>query len=500
MDPKFNRWMIAFTVILLAVVEILDITIVSVALLSMKGALSASPSQITWTITVYVVTAAICMPLVGLLSKQFGRRNLLLFSALGFGFASFLCGLATNLMAMILFRGLQGIFGAFLPALAQSTLLETFPGKEANKAMALFGVGIMLGPILGPILGGIIVDHLGWRWIFFINIPICLLASVLTLKFIKQSKVTTQKIDWVGLGLLALGVGALQYILDNGNALNWFSSNSILIGTTLSVVAVCLFISRGLAQQHNVVNFKFFRDKNFMLSSLAMLLFCGILLGTMSWLPLWLEIFMHYPATTVGVVLIPRGLFCLITMMLSPMLLKWIEGRILIIIASLLYMAGCIMSAHFNLLQGEYSVFWPNTLKGIACGLFFVPITGLAYQSINNRDLDGASGLFNFSRSIGCSIGVAIFSTIVTREAQINWHTLVQHINPFSQNYYHYLAANHLTQSMPDLHARLGVLVSNQANMIAFNDANLFFGFLCLLMIPLVIFIRKPENTMLMAH
>ena len=492
--------MIAFTVILLAVVEVLDITIVSVALLNMKGSLGASPNQITWTITVYVVTAAICMPLVGLLSKQFGRRNLLLFSALGFGGASFLCGLATNLTAMIIFRGLQGVFGALLPALAQSTLLETFPGKEANKAMALFGVGIMLGPILGPILGGVIVDHMGWRWIFYINIPICLLASVLTYKYIKQPKLSKQKIDWIGLGLLASGVGSLQYILDKGNEVNWFSSNIIVVSTTFSVLTLFLFIYRGMSQQNNVINFALFKDKNFIISSVVMLLFCGILLGTMSWLPLWLEIFMHYPATTVGLVLIPRGLFCLLAMMFSPLLLKFIDGRLLIVIASICYILGCLLSAHFDLLQGEYTIFWPNSLKGIACGLFFVPITGLAYQTVHKRDIDGASGLLNFGRSLGGSIGVAIFSTVMSQETQVNWHVLVQHLNPFNPAYYRYLEAHHLSKAMPDLHARLGILISNQANMIAFNDANYLFAFLSVLIIPLTFCLHKSKGQALMAH
>lgn len=500
MDPKFKRWMISFTVILLAVVEVLDITIVSVALLNMKGALGASPNQITWTITIYVVTAAICMPLVGLLSKQFGRRNLLLISAMGFGFSSFLCGLATNLTTMIVFRGLQGIFGALLPALAQSTLLMTFSGKEANKAMALFGVGIMVGPILGPILGGVIVDHFGWRWIFFINIPICIVACILTWKFIDQPKVSQQKMDWAGLGLLALAVGALQYILDKGNEVNWFSAHSMLISACVSVLAFYLFIVRGVHQKNNVINFALFKDKNFVLSSLAMLIFCGILLGTMSWLPLWLEIFLHYPATTAGFVMLPRGLFCLVAMFFSPMILNYMDGRKLIVIASVLYMIGCIMSAHFDLLQGQYTVFWPNALKGISCGLFFVPITGLAYQNIKKADIDGAAGLFNFARSIGGSIGVAIFGTIITRQTQVNWHRLGEYLNPFSQTYATYLSANHLTNTMPDLHARLGMLLNDQASMIAFNDANIVFAFLCALLIPLVFCIDRTTRRELMMH
>jgi DHA2 family multidrug resistance protein len=184
-----RRWMIAFTVVLLAIVEVLDITIVAVALLNMKGALSASPNQITWTITVYVVSAAIFMPLTGFLSKKFGRKQLLIASALGFGFASLLCGFAGNLGEIIVFRALQGVFGALLPSLAQSTLVDTFKGKDLNKAMALFGVGIMLGPILGPILGGYITDYMGWRWIFFVNVPVCIIAAYMAYKVLPKSKI-----------------------------------------------------------------------------------------------------------------------------------------------------------------------------------------------------------------------------------------------------------------------------------------------------------------------
>lgn len=486
-----NRWMIAFTVILLAVVEVLDITIVSVALLNMKGALSASPDQITWTITVYVIAAAIFMPLTGFLTKRFGRRRLLFWSALGFAAASFLCGLAQTLTQMILFRGLQGAFGALLPTLAQSTLLDTFRGEEANKAMAFFGVGIMLAPILGPILGGYITDTVSWRWIFFINVPICLIAAALTLLFLVETPIQKVKTDWVGLLLLALSIGSMQYILDKGNDTGWFSSHWLLGVAVFSLLAWFFFLLRGIGRKAHVINFAIFKDKNYTLSCLAMLIYCGVLLGAYSWLPLWLEIFMHYPAMTVGLVLIPRGVACLLGMFLMPTLLKWLDARLLVIIACIAYAAGSYLMVHFNLTISPETLLWPNVLQGLATGFFFVPLTALAYQTLSPAYLDEASGLFNFFRSLGSSIGVALFSTIMAVMAQRSWNTLGQYITPFNSRLLHWLSLQGYSIQSPIAYQQLGQLLTQQTNMIAFNDGSYLFTFLVLLLVPVVLFMDR---------
>ncbi len=495
MPENNTRWMIAFTVILLAIVEVLDMTIVSVAMLDMKGALAASPTEITWTITVYVVSSAIFMPLTGFVTKSVGRKRLLLFSSMSFGLASALCGLSTSLTQIVIFRGLQGVFGAFLPAVAQATLLETFPGKERNKAMALFGVGIMLAPILGPILGGYITDHWGWRWIFYINVPVCLIAVLLTTRYINDTQRIKQTIDWSGLTLLAIGVGSIQYVLDTGNEKGWFGSHLIQLFSTIGILGVFFFILRGIGNEKNIVDFQVFKDRNYVLSCIAMFIYCAAMIGSFSWLPLWMEIFLGYPASTAGLILAPRGAACLLVILLTPVVLKYLDARISIVIAALLYFAGTYLMTGYNLQVSPANLFWPNILQGIGTGFFFVPLTSLAYQSLNANSMDTASGLFNFFRSVGASVGVALFSTIMSTQGQKLWNTLGGYINPFSQALNNWLNINHLTLQTPATYAHLASTVSLQSNMIAFNDANLLFAGLALLILPLMPFLGAGNKT-----
>ena len=493
---NFQRWMIAFTVTLLAVTEVLDITIVSVALQNMQGALSANSTEITWTITVYIIASAIFMPLTGYLTDRFGRRNLLFISALLFGAASFMCGLSQNLMQMVIFRGLQGIGGAILPSLAQSTLMDTFSGKEANKAMALFGVGVMLGPVIGPVLGGYITDNLSWQWIFFINVPICIVAAMLTLAFIPKQGVKKEvKNDWMGLVLLAVSIGAMQYVLDKGNEVGWFSDQIIELVAVISVFTFAVFVIRGINKPHHVVDFSVFKDKNYAMACFIMLVYCTVIMGTFSWLPLWMEVFMNYPASTAGALLIPRGIMLLICIGISPLLLKFIDGRWLVVIACIFYGIGSFYIAGFNLEQGPEHLFWSNILQGIGGGLFFVPLSSLAYQTLPKVYLDTASGLFNFFRNFGSSIGVAIFSAIMSFQAQQAWQTMGAHISNTNPNFALWLQSSHMSAQNPTVYPQLAGMLIQQGNMIAFDDANAFFGLLCFLIIPLV-FLVHPKKGM----
>lgn len=490
-----HRWLIALTVTMLAIVEVLDITIVAVALINLKGALSATPSEITWTITVYVVAAAIFMPLTGYLSKRFGRRRLLFWSALGFGGASLMCGLSTTLAQIVIFRALQGACGAILPSLAQSTMLSTFPGKESNKAMSIFGMGIMLGPVMGPVLGGFIVEHMGWQWIFLINVPICLVAAVLTLLYIPKTEPSAPiKNDWLGLGLLAMGVGALQFVLDKGNEDGWFSAHSIQAACVISVLALVIFVARGWHKPDHVVNFTVLKDRNYTVSCVVMLLYCGVFLGGYSWMPLWLEVFMHYPPQTVGLLLLSRGVTLFVAMGLSPILLRFIEARCLVALSCVLYSIGAFVVSGFDLQQGPEALLLPNIVQGFAAGLFFVPLTSLAYQTLSPLLLDTASGLFNFFRCLGSSIGVAVFTTIMVREAQVAWSSLAVHVNSMNPQLQQWVAVQHTTLQNPSVYPQLAETLIRQSNTIAFNDANVSFAVLSLLIIPLLFLIQKKTS------
>ncbi len=482
-----NRWLIVFIVVMLAVVEVLDMTIVSVALQDMKGALSAAPDQITWTITVYGVSAAIVMPMTGLLSARFGRKKLLILSAYGFTASSFLCGLSTSLAQIVLFRGLQGLFGALLPSLAQATIVHTFNKKELPKAMAIFGVGMMVGPILGPVLGGMITQHLGWRFIFYVNVPIGIIGALLAAKFLPATPGGDRKIDYSGLILLALSVGSLQFVLDKGNEMNWFASNAILFASALSVVSFIAFIYKGCVDPNHVVNFKLFKDKNFGVGCLVMFFYCVIFLGTLSWLPLMLELFYNFPTETAGLALMPRGIACLFAIILSARLVRIVDSRFLIVGSVLLYAYGTYLMSGYNLLQGQNALLWPNVMQGAAVGLFFVPLNGLAYQSLDKQYFNEASGLVNFFRSMGGSVGVAVFTTIMSIQTQVSWNDMIQHVSPFNPAYVHWAQLTHHVIPGPVATAFLGEsIINSQAYMIAFIDGNYLFAFLMLLLIPFI--------------
>lgn len=493
-----NQWFIAIIVVMLALVEVLDMTIVSVALQYMKGALSAAPDQITWTITIYVVSAAIVMPMAGLLSARFGRKQLLIVSALGFTASSFLCGLSQTLMQMIIFRGFQGLFGALLPPLAQATIVDTFNKKDMPKAMALYGIGLMVGPILGPVLGGTITEHLGWRFIFYVNVPIGLLGSLLAFRYLPATAKVERKLDGIGVMLLAACIGSLQFVLDKGNEENWFASSLIIFACLLSVVTFILFLLKGLRDEENVIRFAIFHDKNFTLGCFTMLLYCAVFLGTLSWLPLMLELFLNYPAETAGFALMPRGLACLCIIALTPKLAGWIDSRYLVAAAALLYSLGTLFLSHFNLDQGIDALLLPNILQGAATGFFFVPLNNLTYQTLPKMYSNEASGLLNFFRSMGSSIGVAVFSTLMTRHAQNNWHHLGVFISSLNPNLQAWMTSTHMNLANPSTIAVLGNIVNNQAYAMAYVSANQIFSLLVLLIIPVVLLMtpRKGQGAM----
>lgn len=490
-DTHKDRYIIALIVVMLALVEVLDITIISVAMRNMQGALAAAPDQITWTITAYVVSAAIVMPLTGLLSARFGRKQMLVLSAYGFTFSSFLCGLSQSLWQMVFFRACQGAFGALLPPLAQATLADTFRGKELPKAMALFGIGLMVGPIFGPILGGVISQDLGWRYVFFINIPIGIVGGLLAAKYLPETPKLERHMDFMGLGLLVLGVGSLQYLLDRGNELDWFGSNQIIIAAMISALALLAFIIRGWNYKDNVIRFEVLRDKNFILACLIMLIYFACFLGPMSWLPLWLELILNYPSATAGLVLMPRGIACLLTIIISVKIMEKMDARYFIALSTICYAAGTYVLSTYNLFINEANLILPNIFIGIAVGLFFIPLNALAYQSLAPKFINDASGLINFFRSMGSSIGVAVFTTFVTRQAQISWHQLGGFMNPFNPAFYGYLHQAHWDINNNQAYAQFAQILYNQSYMQGFIYANRMFSWMAVLVVPLVLMIDK---------
>ncbi len=491
------RWHITIAVMLVAVIEVLDMTIVNVALPHMMGTLGANSEQITWVLTSYIVSSAICMPLTGFLVKRLGQRRLLLINIIGFLAASMLCGTAVNLPEIVFFRTLQGIFGASLVPMSQYVLTGVFPPEERGKGMAIWGVGIMAAPVLGPTLGGYITESMNWRWIFYLNIPVCIIALYMTLKYIPESKRdNTEKIDWLGLILMAVGIGAIQVVLDRGNEKNWFSNNGIIALSLVGMLATAFFITRGLKIKHSIVNLRIFHDRNFTACTLMMAMFGITAFGIIAIQPIMLENFMNYPTETTGMVMAPRGIASAIAMLIigGGGLLNRFDPRRILVLGLIVSATGTFLMSRFNLQMGMWPILSSGFLQGLGMGMFFVPLSTILNATLNESETAEATGLYNFGRGLGSSIGISILSTVLTRETQINWNRLGGHMNQFSSNFQHWLQNAHLSLNNPHTLPLLGKTLYTQASMVAFVDCYRLATMTFLLMLPLVFLMQRPPR------
>ena len=481
-----RKYLITLTVMLVAIIEVLDMTIVNVALPPMMGNLGANSEEITWVLTSYIVSAAIFMPLTGVLIERLGQKRLLLLNIVGFLISSMLCGIANNLTAMIFYRTCQGIFGASLVPLSQFILRNTYSKEELGKAMAIWGMGIMAAPVLGPTLGGYITQSLNWRWVFYINLPVCLIALFLTFSVIEETKRIQKDIDWTGALLMALGIGSLQIFLDQGNSKDWFESNLICALFFSFIVFTTIFIKRGLNNDNNIINLHLFKDRQFSISTLMILLYTATLLGTISIQPMMLENLMHYPIKTSGILMAPRGVASAIAMACVAQMINKYPAQRIIFIGLLFSVLGTYLMTMFELQSPMLTIMAVGVVQGIGMGLFFVPLSTLAFKTLPKQQEGEAAGIFSFGRSLGSSIGISIMSTVISQQTQVNWHQLGSHITPYNPNLYTYLAFQHKTQLDSHSLQQLVATLYRQANFNAFIDTYLLACFSFVILIPLV--------------
>lgn len=491
---QLQKYLITVTVMLVAIIEVLDMTIVNVSLPPMMGSLSANSEEITWVLTSYIVSAAILMPLTGILIERLGQRRLLLFNIVGFLLASMFCGIAQSLNEMVIFRIMQGVFGASLVPLSQFILRNTFTQEEQGKAMAFWGMGIMVAPVLGPTLGGYITENLNWRWVFYINLPVCIIAFFLALRYIDETTRQVKKIDWVGTTLMSIGIGALQIFLDQGNSKDWFQSNLICLMALIAVAMLTLFVVRGLRVKDNIINLSIFKDKNFTVSTLIIMVFISALLGIVSIQPMMLEQLLQYPTLTTGLLMAPRGIASAFSMGIVASLINRFSARSLIGFGLSFAIIGTLLMTSFKLNTPMYTIMWVGIIQGIGMGFFFVPLSTIAFQTLSSDSVAEATGLFSFGRSLGSSIGISIMSTLISRETQINWNQMSGHFSIYNHALMDFLAKHGLSVKSPLTAHLLAQKLAMHANFNAYIDSYMLAGFCFMMILPLLLLLDEPEK------
>jgi DHA2 family multidrug resistance protein len=484
----------AIAVMLATVMVILDMTIVNVALPHMMGALGATADQITWVLTAYIVMDAVFIPLTGFFASRLGRRKLMLISVSGFTIASALCGQADSLTEMVIFRLLQGAFGAAVVPLSQSIMVDSFPAQERGKAMALWGVGIMLGPILGPTLGGYITQHLDWRWVFYINLPVGILNLILIAQVVKGERAKTARADWFGALLLAVGIGSLQTMLDRGTQEDWFQSTFIIMLACASLAGIVTFVMRSWRREDSILQLHLLKDRNLSAASLMMAVFGLGLFGVIALQPLMLERLFDYPAQTTGLVMAPRGLASAVGMFLVSRMIQRVGAPLLIFVGLVLAASGTYVMTWYTLSLYPGWIIWPSVLQGMGMGMVFVPLSTIAYNTLPADATDQGSAIFNLARTIGSAMGISIAATVLTHMTQANWNRLGGNINPFNPALQDWLATRGLNLS-DDLTPRLlaGEL-GRQAGMLGFIDAYWFIMWSFILLAPLLLLLRHGRQ------
>ncbi|ODS94774.1 MAG: EmrB/QacA family drug resistance transporter [Lautropia sp. SCN 69-89] len=428
-----HRGPITVSVMLATIMQALDTTIANVALPHMQGSLGATYDQISWVLTSYIVAAAIVMPLTGFLSARFGRKRIFMASIVGFTITSMLCGAAMNLTQIVLFRLLQGVFGASLVPLSQAVLLDTYPRERHGPAMALWGLGVMVGPILGPTLGGWLTEYYDWRWVFYINLPFGLLAWFGLGLYVRETELDTRRrFDLAGFAMLSLGVGALQMMLDRGGTLDWFASTEIVVEAMLAGLGLYLFVVHIFTHAQPFIEPALFRDRNFSVGLLFIFVVGMILLTTMTLLPPFLQNLMGYPVVDVGLLLAPRGVGTMFSMFLVGRLSGRVDARLQLVAGLLLAAFSQWEMTQFDLDITGWDVVRTGIVQGLGLGFLFVPLSTVAFSTLAPRLRTEGTALFSLVRNIGMSIGVSVVITMLSSNTQANHAGLAQFIEPFS--------------------------------------------------------------------
>lgn len=505
-----NPWVVAPTIAMAAFMEVLDTSIANVSLQHIGGSLSASQEESTWVLTSYLVANAIVLPISGWIASVMGRKRFFLACIFGFTLSSLLCGLAPNLTALVVFRAIQGLTGGGLQPIAQAILTDTFPPEKRGLALALFGVSVVFAPAIGPTLGGWITEYYSWRWVFLVNVPVGFLLYFLANRNVHDPEVLTQarrekirsgwRMDYIGFGLLALGLGFLQVVLDKGQQQDWLESNFIISLSLISAVALVIFVYWELRSDDPIVDFRLLADRNFAVSCLLMFMLGFVLLGSTVLIPIFAQTMMGYNALEAGKILSPGGFLIMGMMPLVALLGAKVDVRWMIGVGLFISALALFNLAQLNREVGHDTLVYARMYQGLGLALLFIPINAAAYADIPTLKSNNAAAIINLFRNLGASVGISVVVTLLARGAQTHQNILVTHSSALDPQYQAQLqgmaqrfaqqgadAATALHQAQAALYAQ----VQQQSTLLAFTDAFQWLGWAFLLLMP-VILLLKP--------
>jgi MFS transporter, DHA2 family, multidrug resistance protein len=490
-----NRPAITACVILAVVMQALDTTIANVALPYMQGSVSASADQINWVLTSYIVAAAIMTPPSGFLASRFGRKRILLAAIVGFTVASVLCGLAQSLFEIVAFRFLQGFFGAALVPISQSVLLDIYTPEERGSAMAVFGVSVMVGPVLGPVIGGWLTDHYSWRWVFYINVPLGALAFVGVSYFMRETKLNAAaKLDWLGFGSLSIAIAAMQMFLDRGSQLDWFSSLEILIEAVVAASAFYVFLVHTFTARDSFVKPRLFLDRNFSVGMLFIFIVGITYLASLALLTPYLQTLMGYPVVTAGLVMGPRGVGTMISMIVVGRLIRSVDTRLLLLTGLLLTAWAMYDMTGWTPNISEMTIVTTGFVQGAGLGFLFVPLTTVAFATLKPEQRGDATGLYNLSRNVGSSVGISVVSYLLVRYGQINHASIASHVTAVNHAFDNPAVRHALSPWTLPGRAALDQVIQNQAAIISYIDDFKLMMILSLIVTPLLLLLRRGSG------
>ena len=491
--PGFRRNMVTICAMTATIMQALDTTIANVALPYMQGTLSASQDQINWVLTSYIVAAAIMTAPVGWIANRFGRKKVFILCSAGFTAASVMCGLAQDITQMVLFRLLQGVFGAPLVPLSQAVLLDEYPREKHGSAMALWGIGVMVGPILGPTLGGWLTDHYNWRWVFYINLPVGVLTFFGLSAYMKRTAPSPGLFfDWFGFLTLSVAIGALQMMLDRGEQLEWFDSPEIILDAACAGLAAYLFLVHTFTARRSFLDLRLFRDRNFVTGMIFIFVIGVILLATLALLTPFLQQLLGYPVLTAGILLAPRGIGTMFAMFIVGRLISRVDPRWMVALGLVLTALALWQMSRWSLDVTTSMLVWTGVTQGIGLGFIFIPMSVITFSTLPPDLRTAGTALFSLSRNIGSSIGISVMIYLLGQNALRAHAALANYIQPFRPPMQNLPAI--LSPATASGRAMLDGLVSRQAALLGYLSDYYLMFLVAAAALPMVLLMRKPGH------